>query len=481
MTELLIHNAIIVTMDAQRRVLERSSIAIGGGRIVEIGPAAALADKYAGVPRIDATHKIVLPGLVDLHGYLGGSLLKSIGEDMDAATKRDRLETVLSRSTDEEWWQIEAQLAAVERLKLGTTTMFSMMGGNGTRTDDPVFAEIAAAELARIGLRTRIGLSPARPPWPRPYSYYRDGIATERQISFEHVIEVCDQLLAKQARTPPGLVDFCVALSRIGNRNDHDPVWSPEREHWIRRQADAISDLMRRYRVGFFTHMYGNAIDYAHDERLGLLGPQSILSHCTGISERSIAIMQETGAHAAHHPRAARMYSFPGRCPVPELIDAGIAVGLGADTPSNHDCDLFLDMKAAILLQRMHFKDPRMLPPGKALEMATIDGYRALGLDAELGSIEPGKKADLITIDLRQPHLAPTDMPVYRLVYGATGRDVSDAIVDGRLVMQGRKMLTIDEEALLDRVQEVYRRFVERGGLAPLTGMPARFWGVSRT
>src|SRR5262249_32157028 len=151
--------------------------------------------------------------------------------------------------------------AAVERLKLGTTTMFSMMGGNGTRTDDAVFAETAASALARIGLRTRIGLSPARPPWPRPYSYWQGGKETERQVSFETVIQVGDGLLAKQAKAPRGLVDYCVALSRIGNRNDHDPVWTPEREVWIRRQADAIGDLMRRYDVGFFTHMYGNAID----------------------------------------------------------------------------------------------------------------------------------------------------------------------------------------------------------------------------
>jgi len=229
MTDLLIHNATIVTMDAERRVLEASSVAIANGRIAEIGPAATLADRHPQAKRLDASKKILLPGLVDLHGYLGGSLLKSIGEDMDAATKRDKLETVLSRSTDEEWWAVEAELAAVERLKLGTTTMFSMMGGNGTRTDAPVFAEIAAEALGRIGLRTRIGLSPARPPWPRPYSTWRNGQESERQVGFEEVIQVCDGLLAKQARGPRGLVDYCVALSRIGNRNDHDPVWTPER------------------------------------------------------------------------------------------------------------------------------------------------------------------------------------------------------------------------------------------------------------
>jgi cytosine/adenosine deaminase-related metal-dependent hydrolase len=226
--------------------------------------------------------------------------------------------------------------------------------------------------------------------------------------------------------------------------------------------------------------MYGNSIEYANDEKLGLLGPDCILSHCTGISERAIRIMAETGSHAAHHPRAGRIYTYPGRAPVPELIDAGVNVALGADSPSTHNCDLFLDMKAAIDQQRIHFKDARILPPGKALEMATLAGYKALGLEAELGSVEVGKRADLITVDLFQPHLWPFDMLIYRLVYNATGNDVADVAVDGRLVMEGRKIATIDEGAVLERVQSVYDRFIERANLEPLTRNPQGFWNASR-
>jgi cytosine/adenosine deaminase-related metal-dependent hydrolase len=226
--------------------------------------------------------------------------------------------------------------------------------------------------------------------------------------------------------------------------------------------------------------MYGNAVEYTHDEKLGLLGPDTILSHCTGISERAIGIMRDTGTHAAHHPRAGRIYTYPGRCPVPELIDAGVNVALGADTPSTHNCDLFLDMKAAIDQQRIHFKDPKLLPPGKVLEMATLAGYKALGLDKELGSIEPGKQADLITVNLFQPHLYPADMLVYRLVYNAIGSDVSEVAVAGRLVMENRTILTIDEGAVLERVQSVYGRFVERADLEPLTREPAGFWHAAR-
>jgi cytosine/adenosine deaminase-related metal-dependent hydrolase len=379
MPELLFDDATVITMDASRAILEHTSVAIRDERIVEVGPAASLRARYRTAKLIDCRRKALMPGLVDLHGYLGGSLLKSAGQNLSGGTRRTMLENLLPDFTDEAWWEADAQLNALERLKMGTTCMFSMMGGNGTRTDDVVFTQIAARELQRIGLRTRIGLGPARPPWPRRFTYWRDGAKTERMVGFDEVMDNCDRLLSQPPKDSASIVDYGLALSRIGNRNEHDPVWSEEREQWVRKQAEAILHLQKKHGVTFWTHMYGNAVEYAHDEKLGLLGPDTILSHCTGISERAIGIMRDTGTHAAHHPRAARIFTYPGRCPVPELIDAGVTVALGSDSPSTHNCDLFLDMKAAIDQQRIHFKDPNFLPPGKVLEMATIDGCKALG------------------------------------------------------------------------------------------------------
>ncbi len=348
MQDLLFHDATVVTMDRERSVLEHTSVAIRDGRIIEVGPARDLRDRYRLAKIVDCTRKALLPGLVDLHGYLGGSLLKSAGQNLNGGARRTMLEDLLTAATDEEWWEVEAQLNALERIKMGTTCMFSMMGGNGTRTDDIAFTQIAARELERIGLRTRIGLGPARPPWPRPFSYWRDGVKSQRMVEFDTVIDNCDRLLSGHDKNGGAIVDYGVALSRIGNRNEHDPVWSPEREQWIHKQAEAIAHLQKKHCVTFWTHMYGNAVEYAHDEKLGLLGADTILSHCTGISERAIGIMRDTGTHAAHHPRAGRIYTYPGRCPVPELINAGVTVALGSDAPATHNCDIFLDMKAAI-------------------------------------------------------------------------------------------------------------------------------------
>ena len=194
MPDLLFHDATVITMDRERRVLDRTSVAVRDGCIAEVGPAPELKNKYAAATVIDCRHKALLPGLVDLHGYLGGSLLKSAGQNLNGGERRTMLENLLPDFTDEAWWEADAQLNALERLKMGTTCMFSMMGGNGTRTDDMVFAEICARELTRIGLRTRIGVGPARPPWPRKFTYWRGGVRSERAVSFDEVMDNCDQI-----------------------------------------------------------------------------------------------------------------------------------------------------------------------------------------------------------------------------------------------------------------------------------------------
>src|SRR5687768_10270068 len=205
MPTILFHDATVVTMDASRSILEHTSVAIRDGRICEVGPAKDLRARHADATTIDCSRKALLPGLVDLHSYLGGSLLKSIGQNLGGGARRNMLEDLLVTSTDEAWWEADAQLNALERLKMGTTCMFSMMGGNGTRTDDVVFAQTASRELKRLGLRTRIGLGPARPPWPQKFTYWRGGTKTERAVSFEEVIDNCERLLSDRAKNPAGI------------------------------------------------------------------------------------------------------------------------------------------------------------------------------------------------------------------------------------------------------------------------------------
>ena len=200
--DLLLTNGTIVTVDPDRRVLDNGAVAVSKGRILKIGPTAELKAQYRLASILDCANKAILPGLIDLHGYLGWSIMKSLGEGLDEVKIRDLYERILSQLTDEEWWMIEAQMCALDRVKFGTTFMFSMMGGNGTRTDDPVFTRIAARGLSQVGVRAQIGIGPARPPWPRTYSRWNSvGVKTDEEVSFDKVIENCDKLLGEPPAT----------------------------------------------------------------------------------------------------------------------------------------------------------------------------------------------------------------------------------------------------------------------------------------
>jgi Cytosine deaminase and related metal-dependent hydrolases len=170
-----------------------------------------------------------------------------------------------------------------------------------------------------------------------------------------------------------------------------------------------------------------------------------------------------------------------GRNPATELIDAGAIVMLGSDgVAPDRSFDMFRHMFQATRYHRFYFHDPKVLPAGKVLEMVTIDAARALGMENEIGSLETGKKADVILIDWFKPHLMPMNMPVYRIVYYANGEDVSSVLVDGRVLMRDRKVLTVDENKVLTAAQRESDLAIHRAGLEKWTAMPEGFWGRTR-
>ncbi|MCC7106337.1 MAG: amidohydrolase family protein [Chloroflexi bacterium] len=484
MIDTLIERATLITMDPARRVISDGAVAIEGNRIVAVGPTSEVKAAHSVAKKtIDGYGKVVTPGMVDLHARSGGGMIKCIGEQLGATAWRDFLDDVAFRHTTPRWWYVDSQLHALERLRFGATTIFTQPGVSTPRMDDPKYVLANQRAFEDLGIRARIIVGPSRPPWPQTYVDQVDGQRVEKSVTFEQVIENCHSVLAGSQANPSPLVDYCTGLSRFGNKNPLDPVWKPEHEVYVRKQADALREMMERYGVGFWTHAYGNAVEYAFDSDLGLLGPNSVLSHLNGINERSVELLAETGTRAAHHPRIRRLYMYGEPVPIVEMIEAGIIVGLGSDGPQpDRAADPFLDMKAAMMLQRYRFKSQEVLPPGKVLEMASIDGYRALNLDHELGSLEPGKKADLIVIDALKPHLWPLSMPVHQVVYYATGADVEHVFVEGRQVIDGGKPTTIDQTALLEEAEEELERLMREPGLGlpELARVPERYWGVAR-
>ena len=209
------------------------------------------------------------------------------------------------------------------------------------------------------------------------------------------------------------------------------------------------------------------------------MGPEALLSHSTGLTVEEIRICAETDTKIAHNPSA--IASVLARCPAIELMDAGVTVALGSDaTAPDRNGDMFRHMQQAMHYHKTFFHDPKILPPGKALEMCTIDGAKALGMEKEIGSLEKGKKADVVLVDLARPHMYPLHMPVFRLVHFANGNDVSDVIVDGRLLMRDRKVKSVNEAKVLDTAQAEAELMLDRGKFRPLLKPLDTFWGHTR-
>jgi cytosine/adenosine deaminase-related metal-dependent hydrolase len=191
----------------------------------------------------------------------------------------------------------------------------------------------------------------------------------------------------------------------------------------------------------------------------------------------SVDIIARTGTHVAHCPRAHRVYLNKGRLPVPELIDAGVTVALGSDfCGMDRSWNLWEDIYLAPRLHRRLKLDPSLLPAGKILEMATIDGAKALGMDDKIGSIEPGKDADIIVVDLFTPHSVPFFMETQRLAYFAKGSDVKTVMVQGQVLMEDRKVLSVSEDDVLDWADEEAQQTVRVFGLEPLMESNDHYW-----
>jgi 5-methylthioadenosine/S-adenosylhomocysteine deaminase len=203
-------------------------------------------------------------------------------------------------------------------------------------------------------------------------------------------------------------------------------------------------------------------LEHVHD--IGLTGPDSILIHAVWLSPTEIQLVAETDCKIAHCPVANAHLGY-GVAPVPELRSRGVTVGLGTDGAASYTYDLFDVMKTAAMLQKVKHLNAEVLTAEDTLEMATIDGARVLGLEKQVGSLEPGKRADLILVDFTQPHLMLNHQLVSKLVYSARGHDVTTTIVDGQVLMENRQVLTLDQDTVLDEAEQMCRDLVSRAGI----------------
>ena len=476
MADILITGGTIITMNPGRAVIDSGSVAIEGDRIVAVGPRADVESQFTATQVIDATRKVVMPGLIDTHSHAGHALVKTMGIhsfDLWSST----VEHIYAEGSDEEFWYAEALLASLERLKFGTTCSVTYFGGGRMvmRTDDPVYADHHCRAVQQVGIRELLAVGPSSPPYPRKYASWKGSNQRSYLVDFPRHLETTEEII----RRCQGRDDECIRICLMSPTQNR--TRSPYKDMSLgdlKAQARAIKDMSEKYGVLLTQdgHTTGT-VKFAH-EQLNILGPNVLLSHCTGLTDEEIRICAETDTKIAHNPSSPN--SYPSRCPVPQLLDAGVTVALGSDAASpDMNYDMFRHMYVCMRQHRAEHRDGAYMPPGKVLEMATIDAARALGLDDEIGSLEPGKKADVILIDMDHPHFYPLNMPVHRIVNFGSGHDVDTVIVNGKILMQGRAVQSLNESEVLRRAQTATDVMLERTGLRSRLGIQEG-WGRSK-
>ena len=473
MSDLLLLHGTIVTVDAERRIIEDGAIAISGDRIVDIGSASDLAPRHQDKKVVDCQGKLIIPGLIDAHGHAGHVLIRSIAADTNSMWMQIVTPTYYHYTT-RDYWYADGLVSGLERLRAGVTTGVSIISSM-PRSDDPVFASNHAKAYGEIGLREIICVGPAGLPWPHAVTRWESGKPERRHVSFEEMIEGAEGTIQELNGSADGRINVFLTPFTIVPSLDPSNMTTPDRAVKLtdndRMQARRVRETARKWGVRIHSDAFAGQIRMAfQDKENAILGPDVHLQHCWGISHEEVDILAETGTFVTHAP--------PGRStPILDMISKGVPVAVTSDgvSPSRH-FDMFQMARLAQYTQHLlHNHDRYLLPPGKMFEMITIDAAKALGMDHEIGSLEVGKKADIAVIDMRQPHLTPNWMVVHRLVQQVLGSDVDTVIVDGKILMEGRKVLTTDVEQALNFGEREAQALVDRAGLQAHMHDPA--WG----
>jgi cytosine/adenosine deaminase-related metal-dependent hydrolase len=477
----LIDNGTVITMDPQRRVLDNTSVAVHGGKIVEVGPADELKKKYTAKKTVDARRRVVMPGLIDLHGHAGNSLVKQVASHFPER-QWNNIFDFISTHTSRDWWYLDSIFSGLEKMKFGTTTSLYMLGST-PRADNPEIAFANAEGVEKIGIRSIIGVGPSRPPFPRDTTSWENGRRVDRAVSLEESLEKMNETIGTWSKRKNNNVQIWASSSQLLGKNIADPLHDPANAKYMQTQLDALQKTVQDNGVGFHAHAYSTDVKLLNERAPGLLGPKTVLAHGWPLEADSIGLLAKTKTSIAHCPRAEQVYTQQGRLPLPELIDTGVTVGLGTDVNgTNRSWNLWEDIFFAPRLHRRLFNDPTKMPVGKVLEMATIDGARALGMADRIGSIEAGKDADIIMLNMWKPHIVPTfqKLTTQRVAYFARGSDVEFVMVAGRILMEGQRVQSVDENDVLEWADAEARHTVDVFGLSAMMQRDAHFWKAAR-
>jgi 5-methylthioadenosine/S-adenosylhomocysteine deaminase len=413
-------------MDGRREVVEEGLIAIKNDVITYVGREVD-APPIKAEETIDGHGKVALPGLINCHTHLPMTLFRGVAEDQE-----------LSRWLSETIWPLEAKLEAedvyagallgcLEMIKSGTTCFADMYfhGDMVAKAVEkaglrcvlaPGIIEAGDVERGRKGLKESVEFA-------RRFDGYAEGRVRVRLGP--HAVYTCGPNLLMKVRDAASKLNVGI--------------------HIHLAESKAMVELVKEKHGSTEVELL---------ESIGFLKSDVLGAHCIYLSEREMQLMARRGVKVSYNP-VANMKIALGVPKVRDLMNLGVTVGIGTDGPaSNNVLDMFESMKVAALLQKVHYMDSGVLPAQSVVKMATIDGARALGLEGSVGSLEVGKKADVILVDFRKPHLTPVHDFYANLVYSARGSDVETVIVDGKVLMEERAVKTLDEEEVMERAKE---------------------------
>ncbi len=481
MADILMIHGTVVTMDPQRRILEDGAVAIEGDRIAAVGPTDELMRTYPHAEKvIDCRKKLILPGFVDVHSHAGHCMLKGLAYDTPT-NWMPILTNLYHQNTTDEFWHKEGRLAALERLKFGVTCGVCVMS-NAQRSDDPIFAINHAKGYSEVGIREIVAVGPSNPPYPRKFTRFTGSERREQMYTLDALLEGADAAIGAVNHTADDRIRaFAAPFVLVGSVNgsgitppDEAPVLTDTDRYRSRR----IREIAAKHHTRIHTEAFAGMIRLAATDENALLGPDVHLHHCLGLTIDEMMILAKTKTNVSSSPGA---FQLANRCPVPELIGMGVNVAIATDgTSPGMSFDLIEAARKIHLAHQVALRDRFYLPLGKVLEMITIDAAKAIGWDDELGSLEVGKKADVITLNMDQPHLTPNFMPVHKLLLYAAGQDVDNVVVNGRLLMEDRKVRSVDEKQIMADAEEEAITTIRRAGAEKYLKPCDTFWNNCR-
>jgi 5-methylthioadenosine/S-adenosylhomocysteine deaminase len=427
---LVITGGIVVTVDGARHIYNPGAVAIDGTDIVAVGPVADVASKFRGAEQLSVSGSVVIPGLINTHTHAPMVMYRGLADDLplqDWLTKY--IFPAEAKTVSRDMVRVGTRLAAVEMIRSGTTAYADMY----------YFEEEIARVTKAAGLR---------------------GVLGQTLIDFPVAdAKTFDEGLA---RAEAFIKEFAADELIVPAVAPHAP-YTVSGDH-----LKAARALATKYGVPYIIHVaetstevkdsqnaHGGLTPVAYLDSIGVLGPRTLAAHAVWATPADIAILKSRQVAVSHNPES-NMKLASGIAPVPAYLAAGITVGLGTDgAASNNDLDMFEAMRMAAFLHKVQSGDPRVIPAATALEMATIDGAKALGLEKQIGSLETGKKADVVVVSMDSARQTPLYDPVSHLVYASHGDDVRTVVVNGKVLMRDRRLTTLNEAAVIAEARKL--------------------------